>query len=117
MDPDLPEEDHNRVYYYSVFPNMLLSLHPDYVMFHILWPVAETAQRSSATGSSTRNRFRSHVQHRRRDEFWDMTNRQDWHICEQSQPGIKSRAYVSGPYSRRESSRPRSTALRRWGMG
>ena len=35
---DLPEEDLHRVYYYSIFPNMLLSLHPDYVMVHTLWP-------------------------------------------------------------------------------
>ncbi len=32
----LPPEDHSRVYYYAIFPNMLLSLHPDYVMFHTL---------------------------------------------------------------------------------
>jgi Rieske 2Fe-2S family protein len=35
---DLPEEDMDRVYYYAIFPNMLLSLHPDYIMFHTLWP-------------------------------------------------------------------------------
>src|SRR3989449_4663597 len=35
---ELPAEDLNRVYFYSIFPNMLLSLHPDYVMFHTLWP-------------------------------------------------------------------------------
>jgi len=29
---DLDEADMKRVYYYSIFPNMLLSLHPDYVM-------------------------------------------------------------------------------------
>ncbi len=29
-----------RVYYYAIFPNMLLSLHPDYMMVHTLWPVA-----------------------------------------------------------------------------
>jgi len=34
--------------------------------------------------------------------FWDETNRQDWHICEQSHAGITSRAYVPGPYSPRE---------------
>src|SRR5437773_9924951 len=34
----LPAEDLNRVYFYSIFPNLLLSLHPDYVMFHTLWP-------------------------------------------------------------------------------
>ena len=27
-----------RVFYYSIFPNMLLSLHPEYVMVHQLWP-------------------------------------------------------------------------------
>ena len=37
------------------------------------------------------------------EEFWDRTNRQDWHICEQSQLGISSRVYAPGPYSPRES--------------
>ena len=37
------------------------------------------------------------------EEFWDLTNRQDWHICEQSQLGVASRAYQPGPYSPRES--------------
>jgi len=37
---DLPAEDQNRVYFYTIFPNLLLSLHPDYVMFHTLWPQA-----------------------------------------------------------------------------
>src|SRR5947199_4668963 len=32
------EEAKHRVFYYSIFPNMLLSLHPDYVMVHQLWP-------------------------------------------------------------------------------
>src|SRR5437773_11042436 len=32
------EEDFRLVFYYSIFPNMLLSLHPDYVMVHQLWP-------------------------------------------------------------------------------
>ena len=29
-------EDLNLVYYYTIFPNMLLSLHPDYVLLHQL---------------------------------------------------------------------------------
>jgi len=36
-------------------------------------------------------------------EFWDMTNQQDWRVCELSQQGIASRAYRPGPYSPRES--------------
>ncbi len=35
--------------------------------------------------------------------FWDMTNRQDWHICELSQQGVSSRVYAPSPYSSRES--------------
>ena len=31
-----------------------------------------------------------------------LTNRQDWHVCEQMQLGLKSRAYRPGPYSPRE---------------
>ncbi len=37
--PGLSGEDRRRVYYYAIFPNMLLSLHPDYMMVHTLWPV------------------------------------------------------------------------------
>jgi len=92
------------VYYYAIFPNMLLSLHPDYVMFHTIRPQA--ADRSliqcswlfhPATLSDPTFKPDDGV------EFWDMTNKQDWHICEQSQSGIQSRAYRPGPYSRRES--------------
>ena len=36
--PKIKEEDKNRVYYYSIFPNMLLSLHPEYVMYHTVSP-------------------------------------------------------------------------------
>ena len=32
------ERNQERVFYYSIFPNMLLSMHPDYVMVHQLWP-------------------------------------------------------------------------------
>ena len=103
VDPALPEEDHNRVYYYSVMPNMLLSLHPDYVMFHVLWPVAVDRTRifchwlfNPATLANPAFDIEDGV------KFWDMTNREDWHVCELSQAGINSKAYTSGPYSRRE---------------
>src|SRR5947207_15573243 len=35
---DHEQEQENLVFYYSIFPNMLLSLHPEYVMVHQLWP-------------------------------------------------------------------------------
>ncbi|HEY7636523.1 MAG TPA: aromatic ring-hydroxylating dioxygenase subunit alpha [Gemmatimonadales bacterium] len=101
---ELPEEDMNRVYYYAIFPNMLLSLHPDYVMFHTIWPKGTDRSQifcswlfHPATLSDPTFNPEDGI------EFWDMTNRQDWHICEQSQLGVQSRAYRPGPYSRRES--------------
>jgi Rieske 2Fe-2S family protein len=101
--PGLSGEDRRRVYYYAIFPNMLLSLHPDYMMVHTLWPVAP---------DRTVNVCEWHFQPTEiarpgfdpsdAVDFWDMTNRQDWHVCELSQAGISSRAYTPGPYSNRE---------------
>ena len=101
---DLPEEDLQRVYYYTIFPNLLLSLHPDYVMVHTLWPQAPDRtliecewifhpDAASSPGFNPEDGI----------GFWDRTNREDWHICEQSQLGVSSRAYTPGPYSPRES--------------
>jgi Rieske 2Fe-2S family protein len=101
---DLPEEDLNRVYYYTLFPNMLLSLHPDYVMFHTLWPEAPDRTRIFCSWLFHPDTLiNPECNPDDGIEFWDMTNRQDWHICEQSQLGVQSRAYQPGPYSKRES--------------
>ena len=100
----LPEEDFERVYYYSIFPNLLLSLHPDYVMAHRLWPLAPDRTRVvcewlfhpdvfTTAGSDPEDAV----------SFWDATNREDWNICERGQAGISSRKYGPGPYSPRES--------------
>jgi glycine betaine catabolism A len=101
---DLPKEDHNRVYYYAIFPNLLLSLHPDYVMFHTLWPEAPDRTRILCSWLFHPGTLKDPACNPDDGiDFWDMTNRQDWHICEQSQLGVQSRAYEPGPYSRRES--------------
>ena len=36
--------------------------------------------------------------------FWDLTNRQDWHVCELQQQGTRSRSWVAGRYSNQEPS-------------
>src|SRR5207248_2320667 len=38
IEQEKEQEGKNRVFYYSIFPNMLLSMHPEYVMLHQLWP-------------------------------------------------------------------------------
>jgi Rieske 2Fe-2S family protein len=94
----------NRVFYYSIFPNMLLSLHPDYVMLHTLRPQSPGRTSISCEWFFTPKAFeREDFNPNDAVEFWDMVNRQDWHVCELSQQGISSRAYQSGPYSPRES--------------
>jgi Rieske 2Fe-2S family protein len=100
----LPAEDHSRVYYYSLMPNMLLSLHPDYVMYHILWP-RSTNETSISCSWLFNPKTLTDPSFDINDgvEFWDITNRQDWHVCELSQQGIESRGYRPGPYSHRES--------------
>ena len=36
--------------------------------------------------------------------FWDLTNRQDWHVCELQQRGTRSRSWSAGRYSNQEPS-------------
>ena len=100
---ELPEADRHRVYYYSIAPNMLLSLHPDYVMFHTIWPQAPGQTLIHCEWlfhpeASLQTDFRPGDG----IDFWDETNRQDWHMCELSQKGVASRAYQPGPYSPQE---------------
>lgn len=99
----LPEPDLQRVYYYSIFPNLLLSLHPDYVMYHTLWPRSPSATRVVCEWLFHPDAFDADgFDPDDAVTFWDTTNRQDWHVCEMSQAGVSSAAYTPGPYSPRE---------------
>jgi len=100
---EISAEEHTRVFYYSIFPNMLLSLHPDYVMVHQLWPQTPDRTRIFCDWFFHPDAFaRDDFHPEDAVEFWDVTNKQDWHVCELSQLGIASRAYRPGPYSPRE---------------
>jgi Rieske 2Fe-2S family protein len=101
--PGLNSEQCQRVLYYAVYPNLFLSLHPDYVMVHRLWPKA-------VDRTEVITEWLFHPEELAKPdfigddaiEFWDKTNKEDWHICELSQQGISSRAYAPGPYSKQE---------------
>ncbi len=92
------------VWYYVVFPSLFLSIMPDYVLVH-------RVRRRGPAASTVVCEWMFHpsaVQDAAFDpsgaiEFWDMTNRQDWRICEQAQLGIASSGYTPGPYSNLES--------------
>jgi len=102
--PGLPPEEMRRVYYYSIFPSLFLTLQPDFVMATRLSPVAADRTRVVAewlflpeslaeTGFDPADAA----------ELWDLTNRQDWRMCELAQEGVSSRAYRPGLYSADES--------------
>ncbi len=101
--PSLSGDELRCVYFYAFLPNLLLSLHPDYVMVHTLWP--RGAGRTEIVCDLLFHPdvlARSDFDPADAFDFWDLTNRQDWHVCEQMQLGLQSRAYRPGPYSHRE---------------
>ena len=102
---DVSGEDLQRVHYYSVFPNLLLSPHPDFVLYHRIRPVSVSESRNDCffllhpdviVDAARMKRFQSAV------EFWDLTNRQDWNVCEQMQLGLKSHRFKTGNYTPQE---------------
>jgi Rieske 2Fe-2S family protein len=102
--PSLTAEQRSKVYYYAVFPNLLISLHPDYVMTHTLWPRAvDRTDVICEWHFHPAEMAKPNFQADDAIDFWDKTNREDWAISELSQAGIKSRAYRPGPYSQCES--------------
>ena len=89
-----------EVGYFGVWPNLLISPHPDYVLTHRLEALdvdrtfiecewlfpPETVERPGFDPAYA-------------VEFWDITNREDWHACESLQRGAASRGHRPGPLS------------------
>jgi Rieske 2Fe-2S family protein len=101
--PSMGQEDLKHVYYAWIWPNMLFSLHPDFLMTHQVWPI--DAERSIVTCEL----FFHPTAIEQPDfdpsgpaEFWDITNREDWHVCELQQRGTAMSAYVPGRYASNE---------------
>ena len=88
------------VIYVGIFPNVLLSLHPDYVMTHVLVPTAADRTMIECSWAFAPEA----VAAPRFDpayavDFWDLTNRQDWSACESVQRGLRSPFAAPGPLS------------------
>lgn len=100
----LEGEDLNRVEYFTVFPSMLLSLHPDYVLIHRIERLAPNRSRIVCDWLFHPDAMaQPDFDPSRAIEFWNMTNSQDWEVSRLSQLGISSRAYTPGPYAELES--------------
>lgn len=101
---DLHGENKQRAFYYTLMPNMLLSLHSDYVNYYVIHPISPDrtiVESEWMFHPDTLCDPNSNIQDA--IDFWDVTNRQDWHIVEESQIGVSSSRYEPGPYSARES--------------
>jgi Rieske 2Fe-2S family protein len=91
--PPLHGVNPRTVTYVGLFPNLLMSLHPDYVMTHRLVPLApgrtfvECQWMFAAPDADPAYAV----------EFWDRTNLQDWAAVESVQRGLASPHHRSGP--------------------
>jgi Rieske 2Fe-2S family protein len=91
------------VIYVNVFPNVLISLHPDYVMTHRLTPLAADRTRIECTWAFAPEAVAAPgFDPGYAVEFWDITNQQDWRACESVQRGLSSPHAVPGPLSAEE---------------
>jgi Rieske 2Fe-2S family protein len=100
----IPGAERRRVHYLGLVPDLLISLHPDYVMTHRLRPDAPDRTRVECSW---------YVPEGVADagyavEFWDRTNRQDWTACESVQRGVASPHFRPGPFA------PNEDAVHAW---
>jgi len=100
----LPGVDRRRVLYLALVPDLLLSLHPDYVMTHRLRPLAPDTTHVECTWLVPDGD--ADVAYA--EGFWDRTNRQDWAACESVQRGLTSPHFRPGPFA------PNEDAVHRW---
>jgi glycine betaine catabolism A len=96
----LDERQRHEVGYFGVWPNLLISPHPDYLLTHRIEPLAadrvyiecewlfppELVERADFDPSYA-------------VDFWDVTNKEDWRACESLQRGVSSRGHRPGVFS------------------
>jgi Rieske 2Fe-2S family protein len=99
LSPELLRE----VHYYHLFSNILISLHPDYVMTHRMEPLTPNRTRVECQWLFAPEAFdKPGFTPKYAEEFWDQTNWQDWRAVESVQRGIESRGYIPGTLTPRE---------------
>ncbi len=98
--PTLDEAAARKVWYLTVTPNLLLSMHPDYVMTHILTPLSTGQTHIECSWLFPPSAFEMEgFSPSYAVDFWDITNREDWAACEAVMRGARSLGYRPGPLS------------------
>jgi len=99
----LSQRELRTVMYLVGYPNLLVSLHPDYVMTHLLTPLAVDRTHVECAWAFPREvAAQDGFDPSYAVEFWDLTNRQDWAACESVQRGLTSPHARPGPLAREE---------------
>ena len=101
--PTIAGVDPRAVLYFAIFPNCLVSLHPDYVMLHTLWPRgAGRTQVVCEWFFEPESIAAPDFDPTDAVEFWDQVNREDWEVCALTQRGMESRSFTPGRYTTQE---------------
>jgi Rieske 2Fe-2S family protein len=95
----LDDRQAREVYYFGLFPNLLISLHPDYVMTHRFEPLGPGETKVACEWLFPPEAWdRPGFSPDYAREFWDITNREDWLACESVYRGLQSRGFRQGPF-------------------
>jgi Rieske 2Fe-2S family protein len=99
----LSEVELRTVMYLVGYPNLLVSLHPDYVMTHLMTPLSVDRTHVECAWAFPREvAEQPNFDPSYAVDFWDLTNRQDWAACESVQRGLSSPHARPGPLAREE---------------
>jgi Rieske 2Fe-2S family protein len=99
----LSDVELRTVMYLVGYPNLLVSLHPDYVMTHLMTPLSVDRTHVECAWAFPREvADKPGFDPSYAVEFWDLTNRQDWAACESVQRGLSSPHARPGPLAREE---------------
>ena len=94
----LSQQELRTVMYLVGFPNLLVSLHPDYVMTHLMTPLAVDRTHVECAWAFPKEALeKPDFDPSYAVDFWDLTNRQDWGACESVQRGLSSPHARPGP--------------------
>lgn len=100
----LAPSERKNARYYTIFPNLFVSLFPDYLMLHRIRPGALDRTEIVCDFLFPQESVDSDsFQPEKASQFWDLTNRQDWEMCERVQKGIAVPGFRPSPYSNLES--------------
>ena len=110
--PELDEDEQVRHKGELVYPNLMLSLSAEHVAAFVLQPVSIDRTKIVCELLFARDEVaKPDFDPSDAAELWEITNRQDWTVCELVQRGMTSRAYDQGWYAPMEDE---SMAITRW---